>query len=421
MATLSRREFLALAAATGFGGVFAPGRGAGAAVPARVVVVGGGVGGATLAKYLRRLAPGTDVTLVETRPAYVTGFASNWVIAGLRSIDSITHGYDALARRHGVKVVTDRATELDPARRRVRTAGGLVLAYDRCVVAPGVALRWHVIEGYGESAAQACPHAWKAGPQTEILRRQLEAMADGGLFVLSVPAPPYACPPAPYERASLVAHYLKTHKPRAKVLILDANQDFPGRGLFQRGWDALYPGMIEWRPGAGLVAVDARRKVARTASGEVRADVLNVIPPQRTGAVAEGAGLTDASGWCPVDPRSWESRRHPGVHVIGDAADGGELPKSGFSASSQAKVCAVAVSALLRGQELPQPSWTHACYSLVGPEHGVSDVGIYALGPQGRIVAVPGAGGASPPDGNPRMEAIYAESWYRNMVDDIFG
>ncbi len=398
----------------------------------RVVVIGGGFGGATAAKYLRMLDPGIEVSLVEPRPAYVTCPGSNWFLGGLRSIDSLTTGYDALASRHGVRIVPDRAVGLDPASRTVRLAGGSTLGYDRLIVAPGIDFRWEAIEGYGESVAETVPHAWQAGVQTIRLREQLAAMADGGVYLVAVPPAPFRCPPGPYERVSMVAHYFKEHKPKSKILLLDAQEKFSKQGLFEQGWKDLYgygtdTSLIERIPGPeGKVTrydAAARAAIAGSLGTSHRADVLNLIPPQRAGALASAFGLTDASGWCPVDHRSWESTLVPGVHVIGDASIAAPMPKSGFCAASQAKVCAAAVSSLLRDQPVPEPVWINACYSLLAPTYGISVAMVYGLSPEGKVMEIKGAGGVTPKT-DPRslfLEARSALHWYDAIRADSFG
>jgi sulfide dehydrogenase [flavocytochrome c] flavoprotein subunit len=394
---------------------------------ARVVVIGGGFGGATCARYLKRLDPVLNVTLVERDSEYRTCPFSNLVLGGLKTMEDITHGYNGL-RMAGVEVIHDEALDIDPAARTVSLAGGNPLGYDRLVVSPGIDLRFDAVEGYDEAAAEQMPHSWKAGPQTELLRGQLEAMDDGGVVIIAAPGNPYRCPPGPYERASLIAHYLKLHKPKSKILILDAKDSFSKQGLFMAGWEQLYPGMIEWVRGSdgGIVdAVDAARKTLVTEAGftEQRGDVVNFIPPQRAAAIAVRADLADETGWCPVDQLSFESTRHAGVHVLGDASMAGAMPKSGFSANSQAKVCAAAIVAALHEQTLPPPSYANTCYSLVGPEYGISVSAVYRLD-NGSIAGVEGAGGVSPTDADATFrsrEATYARGWYESAMSDVFG
>jgi sulfide dehydrogenase [flavocytochrome c] flavoprotein chain len=395
----------------------------------QVVVIGGGFGGATVARYIREFDPWIEVTLVEPNNTYFTCPASNWVLVGLRSLNSISHHYRDLTR-HGVKIIRDTVIVIEPDKREVRLKGGAILSYDRLVVSPGIDFRWKTIEGYSASVVDQLPHAWTAGRQTNILRSQLLAMRDGGTVVITSPPDPYRCPPGPYERASLIAHYLKTHKPKSKVLILDAKTAFAKQELFTAGWQALYEfdtdnSLIEWvsGPDGQVNAVDVEKKVAIAGPLEekYKADVLNVIPPQKAGQIAQSAGLTDHSGWCPVDYTTWESALQRGVHVIGDAAIQDPMPKSAYAASSQAKVCADAVVALLNDRTPGEPSWINTCYSLVGPQYGISIAEVFELNRKGGIQKVPGSGGLSPQDGNHELEAVYARSWYTNIVNDTFG
>jgi sulfide dehydrogenase [flavocytochrome c] flavoprotein subunit len=390
-----------------------------------VVVVGGGFGGATCARYLRRADPAIRVTLVEPAQRFVTCPFSNAVLGGLRDLASITFDYAHLQAR-GVELVQDSAVSLDPTARSVMLAGGQTLPYDRLVLSPGIAFRWGALEGYDEAAAERMPHAWKAGPQTALLRAQLEAMDDGGVVAIAVPEPPFRCPPGPYERASLIAHYLKTAKPRSKLLILDASDSFSKQDLFTAAWQELYPGLIEWLPrsqGGQVIRVDPAAMVLHTDFDEVEVAVANVIPPQYAADIARAAGLDEGRGWCAIDGRTFESTVHSAVHLLGDAVLAGAMPKSGFSANSQAKACAAAIAALLRDQPPPEPALINTCYSLVAPDYGISIGGVYQV-ERGEIVATKGAGGLSPQDAGRafrQREADYARSWYANITTDMFG
>ncbi len=391
----------------------------------RVVIAGGGFAGATCARYLRRVAPELRVAVVDPEQDYVTCPMSNWVMDGLRRVEDLTLRRDALAAA-GVEIIRDAVVEIDGNRHQARLRGGKALDYDRAVVAPGVQLRWGMPEGYDEAAAQRMPHAWLAGPQTVLLRRQLEAMDDGGVVVISVPAAPFRCPPGPYERASLIANYLRQHKSASKILILDSNEKFSKQALFEEAWRTLYPGMIQWVPiteDGAVTRVDAGTMTLHTNLEAYTAAVANVIPAQRAGQLAIDAGLADSSGWCPVDPRTFESRHMPGVHVIGDAAIANPMPKSASSANSQAKNCALAIRALLRGEVPGEPSLHNTCYSLVAPDYAISVNDIYRVR-EGRIVAVEGSGGVSPlaAGGEFRArEAEYDQGWYESIVADSFG
>ncbi|WP_460450934.1 FAD-dependent oxidoreductase [Alsobacter sp. SYSU BS001988] len=390
---------------------------------ARMVVVGGGFGGATAARELARA--GFDVTLLDPDPTYWACPMSNAVVAGLRPMEAQRFDRAGVAGE-GVTMVAQAAKAVDAAARRAVLQDGTRLAYDRLVLAPGVDMRFNAVRGYDEAAAELAPHAWKAGPQTLLLRQQLEAMPDGGVVAISAPANPYRCPPGPYERASLVAHYLKTRKPRSKLLILDAKDAFSKQKLFQNAWAELYPGLIEWvglSGGGAVTEVVAAERMLVTDFGRHKVDVANVIPPQQAARIAREAGAADRTGWCPVDPVTFESRLLPHVHVIGDAAVMGGMPKSAFSANAQAKVCAAAIATLMEGGEPSPPKLINTCYSLAAPDYGVSVAGVYR--PQNGVLAdVEGAGGTSPVDA-PRsqraQEALYAEAWFRTITAEVFG
>ena len=355
----------------------------------KVVVVGGGTGGATAAKYIKMADPSIDVTVIEPNKEYYTCYLSNEVLSGDRTLDSIKHGYDGL-KAHGVNVVHEKATGIDGEKKVVKTEGG-EYPFDRCIVSPGVSMLYDKIEGYSKEAAEKMPHAWKAGEQTKLLRGQLEAMDDGGVVVIVAPPNPFRCPPGPYERASQIAMYLKEAKPKSKVLILDSKQKFSKQGLFTQGWERLYGfgtenSLIEWQPGpdAGVVSVNADDMSVETSFGDsVKGAVINVIPPQSAGKIAVESGLADDSGWCPVDKKSFESTLMPGVHVIGDACIATSMPKSGYSANSQGKVAAAAVVSLLNGEEVGTPSYVNTCYSIIGKDYGISVAAVYRLSEDG--------------------------------------
>ena len=431
MTTINRRNFVKLLAAAPLASVLTvPTAARGAAAAKRVVVVGGGFGGATAARYVNRMDPKIKVTLIEANKTYVSCPLSNEVISGHRTIDTLHASYDALAKR-GIEVVHDLVTAIDPAKKSVATKGGKTLSYDALVLAPGVELNYGAVEGYSEAVAAEIPHAYKAGEQTLILKKQLEAMPDGGVFVIAVPKGPFRCPPGPYERAAQVAHYCKTHgKAKSKVLILDTNDTFAKKPLFEQAWNALYPGMIEWVPGSKdgkVVKIDPKTKMAFTELGEHKADVLNLIPPQSAGAIAKAAGLTNAAGWCEVVPSSMESAVHKGIYVVGDSCVGGELPafpfpKSAHMANTQAKVAAGAIVASLNGVAAPVPYYANTCYSLVAPDYGISVVHVYRV-EDNKFVYVKEAGGVSPVDALPiqrKLEAEYADGWFRNIMADAF-
>jgi NADPH-dependent 2,4-dienoyl-CoA reductase/sulfur reductase-like enzyme len=347
------------------------------------------------------------------------------VLAGLRDLASLTFGYEQLRQRYGVRIVHASATALDPATRRLTLNDGSTLTYDRLVLAPGIELQWGALEGYDTAASALFPHAWEAGPQTVLLRRQLEAMPDGGLVVITAPDNPFRCPPGPYERASLIAYYLKTHKPQSKLLLLDAKETFTKDKLFLPAWKQLYPGLLEWVSGAQggrVVRVDTRASTVHTEFDQYKPAVANVIPPQRAAAIARAVGLDDGKGWCPVRASTFESTVHAGVHIIGDAAIANPMPKSAFGASNQAKVCAAAVVSLLRGESAPSPVLMNTCYSLVAPNYGISIAAVYRV-ENDAIVTAAGSDGISPldaPEAVRALEAEYARSWYANITADTF-
>lgn len=421
---LTRRQFFSLAGSLPFVRPLT-GR-ARATTLARVVVVGGGFGGATCAKYLRLADPSLKVTLVTPQPQFITCPFSNAALVGLRSLASLTYTYQQLREGYGVQIVHAQAQELDPTTRRLTLSDGTTLTYDKLVLSPGVELRWDAIEGYDAEASAVFPHAWRAGSQTLLLRHQLEAMQDGGLVVMSAPETPYRCPPGPYERASLIAHYLRTHKPKSKVLLLDAKDSFTKDGLFLAAWERLYPGLLEWVPGAQggrVTQVDTRTGIVHTEFDEYKPAVANIIAPQRAAAIARAGGLDAGTGWCPVYGGTFESRVHPNIHIIGDAAIASPMPKSAFSANTQAKVCAAAIVALLRGEPVAPPALMNTCYSLVAPGYGISISAVYAV-ENDTIQVVPGSSGTSPldaPETTRSLEAAYARSWYANITADTFG
>lgn len=416
--SLTRRTLLASALAASAANAWP----AAAQSAARVIVIGGGFAGASCARELKRA--GLAVTLVELSATYISCPFSNAVLAGLRPLSAQQFNYDALLR-DDITLIEQRADKVDPQARRVTFADGQSLAYDRLVLAPGIDLRFDALPGYTDDTAQTLPHAWKAGEQTTLLRQQLEAMEDGGTVAIVVPANPYRCPPGPYERASLIAHYLKTNKPRAKLIILDAKDSFSKQKLFQDGWKALYPN-LEWIPlssGGKVTEVDAKEKTLITEFGRHKVDVANVIPPQRAGTIAQAAGTADRTGWCPIDPVTFESRLQPGIHVIGDASIAGGMPKSAFAANAQAKVCAAAIAALLSGQTPASPKLINTCYSLVAPDYGITVAGVYQPA-NGVLTDIEGAGGVSPADApasTRSLEADYADSWFKTITTEVFG
>ena len=419
---LNRRQFLAAMGAASAAHLAAPAR---AQAGPRVVVIGGGFAGVTAARAIKQADPRIGVSLVESNRTFTACPFSNLVIGGLRALTAQQFGYDKISAG-GVDVIFATAVGVDVGTRRVALEGGTNLAYDRLIVAPGIDVRWDGLPGYTEAVAAKMPHAWKAGEQTLLLRRQLEALEDGGVVVMSVPANPFRCPPGPYERASLIAHYLKTKKPKSKILILDAKDTFSKQRLFQDAWKELYPDHLEWvalSKGGRVTSIDAGTQTLITEFGEYKAAVANVIPPQKAGRAAELAGAADQTGWCPIDPVSFESKRSPNVHVVGDATIAGGMPKSAFSANAQAKVCAAAVVDLLAGRTPAPPKLINTCYSLVAPEYGISVAGVYEP-VNGVLTDVPGAGGVSPveaPRGERAQEAVFAEGWFNTITAEVFG
>jgi sulfide dehydrogenase [flavocytochrome c] flavoprotein subunit len=390
---------------------------------ARIVVIGGGFGGASCARTLRRLDPKLQVTLIEPNRIFTACPFSNEVIAGLRELPAQQFNYDRIAAE-GVNVIAQAAAKVDPQARIVGLADGSSLGYDRLVLAPGIDLRFDALPGYDEAASEKMPHAWKAGAQTTLLRRQIEAMEDGGVVVIAVPAAPLRCPPAPYERASLIAHYLKTRKPRSKILILDAKDGFSQQKLFEAAWQELYPGLIEriaLSQGGRVTSVEPATGTIVTDFGNYTAQVASVIPPQKAGRIAEIAGAADNTGWCPIDPVSFSSRLVPNVHVIGDACIAGQIPKSASAANAQGNACAAAVVNMMAGKSPEIPRLTGACYNTVAPGYAFSLSGIYQ--PKDNQFAE--VEGATSPVNAPRevrqREAERAENWFKTITVDSFG
>ncbi|MFZ5538968.1 MAG: FCSD flavin-binding domain-containing protein [Pseudomonadota bacterium] len=424
---MQRREFLtklgAASALAALGGCATMGGAPGG----RVVVIGGGFAGATAAKYIRMWSDGkVDVTLIEPRDRFVSCPMSNLVIGGSKPIDFITHSYDNLARRWGVRMVRSTAVAVDTEKRTVRTASGETVPYDRLIVAPGIDFMWEQIPSMAknpDAGAQVAPHAWIAGPQTVLLRQQLEAMPDGGVAVIAIPKAPYRCPPGPYERACQIAWYFKAKKPKSKVLILDANEDIQSKkGLFTKVWNEDYKGLVEYRPNHVITDIDlATRTLKFEVQGDVKANVVNLIPGQRAGAIARTAGVVTANNrWCDVDFLTYESIKVKNVHVLGDSiqvAPG--MPKSGHMANQQAKVCAAAVVALLSGGTVSAtPVVTNTCYSMTNDTDTVHVASVHQYDAAKKtMLPVPGAGGLSPAP--TALEGKYAFAWARNVWADV--
>jgi len=419
--TKQRREFLKAGAAglalAGFAGCAGmPGAGS----KARVAVVGGGYGGATAAKYIRMLDPSVEVVLIEPNEAFVSCPISNLVLGGFQTMADITTPYSGLERNHGVRIVRDSATAIDLDRRQVRLTRGDPVAFDRVIVSPGIDFMWEALPAMAGAEAQSTVlHAWKAGPQTAALRRQLEAMPDGGTYVLSIPEAPYRCPPGPYERACQVAAYFKAAKPKAKVIVLDANGDVTSKGpLFKKAWAELYKGLIEYRPNSKAVDVDWKALTVKLEFGDVKGSVLNVVPPMKAGSIA-APYITANRRWCEVDWLTYESKAAKGVHVLGDSLQIAPLmPKSASMANSQGKVCAAAVVALLGGEAPnPSPALMNACYSAVSDKLAVHVASVHKFDEKDRTMkVVPGASGVSAAMNE--LEIGYTYNWARNIWAD---
>jgi sulfide dehydrogenase [flavocytochrome c] flavoprotein subunit len=425
--TLDRRSFLKLvgagAGAAGAAGLPMIGMAAELMPKSgrRVVVIGGGYGGTIAAKYVRMLDKSIEVVMIERNKQFVSCPFSNFYIAGLTNdMNSLTIGYDKLTANHGVKMVYAEVTGIDPAAKKVVTDQG-TLDYDRLIVSPGIDFRTEEIEGYDAKTAEIFPHAWKAGAQSTLLRNQLQAMKDGGTVIISMPLTPYRCPPGPYERSCLIAHYLKTHKPKSKLILLDANPDVVSKKpLFTKAWSTYYKDNFQYIGGKKITKADTGAKLVSVEGIEdFKGDVINLIPPQRAGDIAVKAGLVgDDKKWCPVDAVSFESTKHKGIHVIGDAtalpSDGPPMPKSGYSANSQAKVCAMN---LLNGKETIEFSGINVCYSAVSDHESVSIAQVFKL-EGGKIKS--SATAISPADFSlGKAEHAYGESWLKNILTEM--
>ena len=421
----NRRRFLKSLAATGAVAAVFPCPVIAQGMGPHIVIIGGGFAGATCARTLKKAVPRLGVTLVEPNAVYTASPMSNAVIAGLRDLKQQQFDYAAI-QSDGVTLAFSAATAVDPHARSVSIADGAKLAYDRLVVAPGIDFRWDAIRGYSEAASSVIPHAWKGAEQIALLRRQIESMDDGGTVVVSAPVNPARCPPAPYERASLIAYYLKTRKPHSKVIVLDAKDGFTMQRLFESAWKELYPGLIEWvslSDGGALVSVDVASRTLVTDFDKYKAAVANIIPPQKAGRVAEMAGVADRTGWCPVDPVSFASKLQPNIHVIGDAAIAGAMPRSASAANSQAKICAAVIARLIAGDLPAVPTLTSSCYSLIAPDYAISQRGTYRPITD-QYTEVAGGAIVSPLAASSmvrRTEAEQAGTWYRSITGEVFG
>lgn len=397
---------------------------------AHVVVVGGGFAGATAAKTIRLLDDSVRVTLIEPKSKYITCVGSNGLFAGLSDLDKLTVEYHLLQDQYGIQRIADRVTEIQAARRQLKLAGGEFIAYDRLILSPGIDFRWDAIAGYQSGTSEIFPHAWQAGPQTVLLNQQIQNMREGGVILIAAPPDPYRCPPGPYERASLMAFWLKQHNPRAKILILDPKRSFSKQALFEAGWAKHFGygsanSLIEWHSLADnpITQLDVGSKTLITDFGDrFSGDVLNIIPPQTAARIALDNGLADSSGWCPVKPQTSQSVFDEHIHIIGDAAQFAPIPKSAFAANSEAKMCAIAVVNLLNGQEISEPNWINTCYSLITPDHGISVAGVYTLDAAGAVASIKGSGGISQSGltESAYLEARYALSAYHALVKNSF-
>ncbi len=463
---MQRRHFLKLLGASALAGAGLSGKSAFAGAQPHVVVIGGGVGGATFAKYLKLADKNIKVTIVEKERQYLRPYGSSEVISGHITMQDITVSYDALQKNYGIEFVFDTVTGIDFEGKSVKTAGGKNLGYDRLVVSPGISFNFGAIEGLTEEVSDTLmPHAWIPGKQTELLAKQLKELPKGGTVLISVPQNPYRCPPGPYERAGLIAQYLKEHNPTARVIILDAKDGFTTDLTMLQAWNRLYgfnipeefkgysveglkaagftedeakrqlaawkpikhdkPGMIEWvmgSQGGRVVRVDPASMTVHTEGGSYKGDMINIIPPLKAGKLALETGLADGTGWCPVDRVTFESSIHKGVHVIGDASIADVMPKSGYSANSQAKVCALQVKALLAGQAPAEPVWQNTCYALAGNQnYGQFVADVFRI-KDGKIARM-NSPRYLPLDATPvqnSLAALYTHAWMKSFTDDCF-
>ena len=427
MGVIGRRRFLRLAGLAAASGVsdLASAAGARTATKGRVVIVGAGFAGSACALHLRRLDASIDVSLIDPVGSYATCPMSNEVLAGLRDPASITVSR-AGVRRAGIRMVSERVAGIDAGAHQVRLEAGHTLAFDRLVVAPGIRFLWNKPEGYDVVATQTMPHAWQAGEQTQRLAAQLRAMDDGGVVAISVPSGLMRCPPAPYERAGLIAHFLAHHKSRSKLLILDSNNHFPRQDVFTGAWQSLYPGLIEWIASTAdgtVLRVDTASMTLYTANAAHRVAVANIIPPQAPGQIAADAGLASDHGWCPIAPRSFESLLMRDVHVIGDACIADAMPKSASAAVSQARQCASAIVALLAGREVPEPAFDSVCYSMLAPDSALSIPARFAV-QDDRITALEPPAGSTDANSSASpgaQQARAAQRWYEQIRAEAFG
>lgn len=387
-----------------------------------MVVAGAGFAGLNFAHALKDLAPAIDITVIDQNPHYVRCPGSNQVIAGFKPMESLIHYPAESLKRKGIRFHHGTITGIDPHQRLLHLESGTQIRFDRLIAAPGIDFRWDKIEGYGKPQSLIVPHAWQAGTQTRLLRDQLAALPDGGLFMMTVPGNPYRCPPGPYERASLIAARLKQVNPRAKILILDAKTKFSKEKGFKAAWTSLYSGMVEWislETEGEIDHIEVEHRVVATAFNRYHPDVLNVIPPQKAGKLAEVLGLTDDSGWCPVDPVTFQSLKSPMIHVIGDASSYGAVPKSAFAAQTEARACALAICLTLLDTPPPVPRVINHCYSLISPEKAISVTGVYGVkkGPLPETLSLT----ESSPENDQNLEYQQAMDWLDLLIRSTFG
>jgi len=423
MKNISRRQFSATAAAATAASIIGMPFVARAAKP-RVVVIGGGAGGATVARYVAKDSKGAiDVTLIEPTKRYYTCFFSNLYLGGFREFDSIGHGYGTLASKHGINVIHDWAVAVDRKAKMVALASGAKVSYDRLVIAPGIDLKYDSVPGYSVDAQDVMPHAWKSGTQVQQLRAQVENMKQGGTFVMIPPPNPFRCPPGPYERISMIAHQFKKTNPKAKIIVLDPKEKFSKQGLFMAGWDDHYPGMIEWIPASvsgGVKNLNPDTMEIETGIDTFKADAACVVPAQKAGAIAQIAGVTKGD-WCPINPATMQSQIDENIHVLGDASIASAMPKSGFSANSQAKVAANAIRGALTGSKVFPARYANTCWSLIAANDGVKVGAKYEASPEkikptAKFISKNG-------ESAELRKQTYEESegWYKAITADMFG
>lgn len=419
---LSRRDILAAAGATTAMGWSAHAdKPRNMKIAPKIVVIGGGFAGASAARQLA--GKFSNVTLIEPNPVYTSCPFSNLVIAGYRPMEAQRYTYDRL---RDVRVIHDWVDRIQTDHKTVKIRNGQYIPYDKLILSPGIDFRWSDIEGFNPTTAEIMPHAWKAGPQTELLKRQLQNMPDGGTVIISIPPPPFRCPPGPYERASLIAHYLKTHKPRSKILVLDAQDNFSKQALFEAGWKKHYGDMIERIPGSEsgqVVRIAPETMTVFTDFDAFKGDVINIIPPQKAGQIALDSGAANGSGWCPINATTFESALIPDVHIIGDATIAAPMPKSAFSANLQGKICALQIALMLNDQPPMDTVLSNTCYSYLAPNEAFSVSGVYH-NKNGEFSSVSGSGGTSPLGEYPALreaEAIQAIDWFNTITKEAFG